>query len=68
MVKKFLNKKADVTITILKVTPFGNGKIPYELEQRILKKHKAFQYKGPKVLKGGNTELFTKDVLGKDKS
>lgn len=44
------------------------GKISLEKEQKILKKYKKYKYNGcEKVLETGNTEIFTKDVLGLDK-
>ena len=42
---------------------FPNGKLAYTLEQKLLCEYKNFSYKGPNVLKAGNTELFTENVL-----
>lgn len=50
-------------IKILKQTIYQNGKEAYLEEQRILRKYKKYRYKGPDLLKSGNTELFTKDIL-----
>jgi len=40
-----------------------SGKVALELEAKILNKYKALAYKGKNVMKSGNTELFTEDVL-----
>jgi len=42
---------------------FKKGKDAYTTEQEILKKYKEFQYTGPAILKIGNTELFTENIL-----
>lgn len=44
---------------------FENGKEAYALEQFILNKYKKFSYTGPNVLKNGNTELFTENIIKK---
>lgn len=46
---------------------FRVGVDAFNLEQAILKKHRASRYVGPKLLEDGNTELFCRDVLGLDK-
>ncbi len=51
---------------ILKETIYPNGLAAFQEEQRLHREFKEFQYKGPKVLQGGNTELFIKDVLNID--
>ena len=43
------------------------GFLAQEEEQRILKRHRADRYKGRSLLVSGNTELFTRDVLGLDR-
>lgn len=53
--------------TILAEKRFLFGFLAHEEEQRLLKIYKRYQYKGPLILKSGNTELFTKDVLSMDK-
>jgi len=55
-------------ITILKTWKHKRGFTSYKKEQAILKKYSEYRYRGKtKVLQsGGNTELFTKDVLGLD--
>ena len=51
--------------TILKEWKFKNGLKARKKEQRILKKYKEHLFNGDfEVLKQGNSELFTKDVLG----
>ena len=49
--------------TICKQIVFDKGESAYKLEQMLLNKYKSFSYIGPNVLKAGNTELFTKDIL-----
>lgn len=51
----------------LKIETFENGKDAYEKEQKILKKFAHLKWKGQRLLKNGNTELFTCDVLKLDK-
>ena len=53
-------------ITILLEQMFENGKSALRMEQKILNKYKVFKYIGEPVLKRGNTELFTEDVLNLD--
>lgn len=50
-------------ITILKEWNFSIGRQAYDKEQQILKEFKQFKYEGPDLLKSGNTELFSIDVL-----
>lgn len=52
--------------TILQETHYENGIDAYNEEQRLHKLYKEFQYLGESIMKNGNTELFTKDVLGLD--
>jgi predicted Zn-ribbon and HTH transcriptional regulator len=53
--------------TIISHTNYLLGSQAYQEEQRILRQYKDFLYKGNPFLKEkGNTELFTKDVLGLD--
>lgn len=51
---------------IIKEEHFLLGKLAKEKEREILTKYKDWLYKGDYVLKNGNTECFTKDVLGLD--
>jgi hypothetical protein len=45
---------------------YDDGRIPKKKELEILRKYKKHKYKGKPFLKDGNSELFTKDVLGLD--
>lgn len=55
-------------ITIIKTWDFAVGRDAYEKEQAILKEYEQFRYTGiDNPLESGNTELFTRDVLGLDK-
>lgn len=55
-------------ITVLSEVRYLVGANARTEEQEIIKKYKEFKYIGENVLhSGGNTELFTKDVLGLDK-
>ena len=42
------------------------GRDAYRIEQEILKEFADKRYKGPKILKSGNTEMFIEDVLQLD--
>lgn len=50
-------------IEIIKQKLYERGQDAYELEQKLLKMYKQYQYTGPNVLESGNTELFTVDIL-----
>ena len=50
-------------ITVLHQIHYKSGQDAYNEEQRILKQFKEFKYIGPDILKSGNTELFTVNVL-----
>lgn len=55
-------------ITILKTWDYQIGRDAYEKEQAILKEYAQYRYEGiDRPLETGNTELFTRDVLGLDK-
>lgn len=53
-------------IQVLKTWDFPLGSDVYNKEQEILKLYKEFKYLGEPLLSSGNTELFTKDILGLD--
>lgn len=53
-------------ITVLYSYRFENGKDARAAETNILKMFKEYRAKGVNVLRVGNTELFTKDVLQMD--
>jgi hypothetical protein len=44
-------------------TTFSDGKIPPKLEREILNKYSQYRYNGPPILKTGNTECFTVDIM-----
>lgn len=50
-------------IEVIKLRLFDNGQEARDWETKILRKGKPYQYKGPNILKSGNTELFTEDVV-----
>lgn len=52
-------------IEVINVESFDTLRKAYDKEQHILKTYKDYRYTGPDILiSGGNTELFTVDVLG----
>lgn len=51
---------------VLQQENFQTGEDAYKKEQLILSEHQQYKYKGDYLLQSGNTELFTKDVLGLD--
>jgi hypothetical protein len=64
-VKKRFSKET-VPYTILNVQHFDVGADARRKEQAILQKYAAYKYNGERVLQSGNTECFTRDVLGLD--
>ena len=50
-------------ITIIKTTNYNKGIEAYNDEKILLEKYREYKYCGVPVIKSGNTELFTKDVL-----
>ena len=42
---------------------YTDGAECYDAEQKILKDYSAYKYNGHDILKSGNTELFTINVL-----
>jgi hypothetical protein len=65
-VKKRFRKSDREKITILYCHKFENGLDAYSAEQNILSMFKAYKAENVSILKSGNTELFTKDVLQMD--
>jgi hypothetical protein len=59
-----ISPKQGWTATILQSIYFNNGSECYEMEQSLHAEFEEYSYKGPSVLKSGNTELFTCNVLG----
>jgi hypothetical protein len=65
IVKRYKNEKAKVTILAEEL--YNTGDIAYKYEQVLLKLSEQFAYIGEPFLRGGDTELRTKDVLCLDK-
>lgn len=55
------------TITVIATWEYTIGEEAYNEEQRILNEFSDMRYKGPALLKAGNTELFHSDILNLDK-
>jgi hypothetical protein len=53
--------------TVLSEHRYLFGFLAQEEEQLILKKYERYSYSGRNILVSGNTELFTRDVLGLDR-
>jgi len=49
--------------SVLFTKKFDTGREAYDYEQNLIKEHTKYKYLGEKVLKTGNTELFTKNIL-----
>ncbi len=64
--ERFNEVPSGIHIVVVVEKLFGTGKLAFDVEQKQLRKFKKHAYTGPKVLPSGNTELFTKDVLGLD--
>jgi hypothetical protein len=62
--KRFDEEPLPFTVIQEKIYLFGY--MAKEEEKTILNKYDEFKYSGPPLLKNGNTELFTKDVLKLD--
>lgn len=54
------------SIHVVKTWHYEDGKECSDQETRILREYKDFLYEGPDLLKSGNTELFTYDILNLD--
>jgi hypothetical protein len=50
-------------IEVVKQKLYEVGQDAYNWEQKLLKQFKDYEYKGPDILRSGNTELFTVDVI-----
>ena len=50
-------------VEIVTSKEFSNGEEAYKLEQLILKNYEQLKYQGPDILIGGNTELFTENIM-----
>ncbi len=53
----------DVNIEIIDTLLCTTGLEAYTIEQYILNRYSKYSYSGKDILKSGNTELFTKDIL-----
>lgn len=54
-------------LRIVKTWRYAIGRVAAEREAQILSQYAGDKYSGPVILKSGNTELFTHDILGLDK-
>jgi len=61
--ERYIKSELD-NVEIIFIKEYENGLEAYIEERRILKEYKKFKYKGEKLLRKGNTELFSIDVLG----
>ncbi|WP_019029053.1 hypothetical protein [Colwellia piezophila] len=59
--ERFRKDKSKITVLSEKFHPFGID--AQDEEKRIMREHKAFKYTGELILRDGNSELFSKDVL-----
>ncbi len=46
---------------------YKSGQTAYIKEQKILKEHRGDRYRGPRILKSGNSELFTQNIMKESK-
>jgi len=53
-------------IEVLSEVYYANGYDAARAETEIKRKYKRYKWKGPDLLSSGNSELFTKDILGLD--
>ena len=52
-----------IPYTILFEKRYKSGETAYRKEQKILKSNLDYRYWGPNILRSGNAELFTKDIM-----
>jgi hypothetical protein len=64
--ERFTNTEDRSKITVLSEWHYEIGSEALSRETNILRGHKEFKYIGAEVLMSGNSELFTKDILGLD--
>jgi len=62
-VKERFNNTDLKKIKILEQHHYTEGSEALLQETKLKQKYVQYQYKGPKVLSSGNTELFTEDIL-----
>ena len=58
--------KKGIKIDVVKKWVYEDGAEAFNREQKILIENKKYRYTGEKILIGGNSELFTADVLNLD--
>lgn len=58
---RFCGEKLPYKVLYTKV--YKSGEPAYKAEQRILSKYRDHLYRGPAILKSGNSELFTKNIM-----
>jgi len=63
--KRYTNTEL-ARIRIVKLWRYGIGRAAAEREMEILRLYAGDRYYGPDILRNGNSELFTHDVLGLD--
>lgn len=64
VVSRFSNDKTEMWEIHQELFQFGGD--AYKLEGYLLRQFKEFKYRGPKILKAGNTELLTQEVNFKE--
>jgi len=62
-IKERYNRDKNLNYKILYEEKFENGKDAFLKEQMILRTFNSFKYKGSKILAGGNSEIFIKNVF-----
>jgi hypothetical protein len=60
LTRRFRQEKTKITLVYSEVLP--SGVEAYKLEGYLLREFREFKYRGPKVLKSGNTELLVQEV------
>lgn len=55
--------KDPIPYEILWEKSYKSGRTAYIKEQKILKDNQDYKYFGPNILKSGNSELFTKNII-----
>ena len=63
--QRFIKSELDI-ISVIRTWYFPKGSMALDIEKEILTEFKDFQYRGVGILRSGNTELFTMDVLDLD--
>jgi len=61
--RRFGSDVNNAEIKIIDYKIYDDGSKAFETEQKILSKYKNKQYQGIDILRGGNTELFTENIL-----